>query len=791
MSSGPIKLSVSVRELVEFSAASGDLFSENYAGPSALEGIRAHQSIQSSRSSDWHKEQKLESVYEFKDCALKLAGRVDLMCLCSDAVILEEIKTTYLDQDALSESQLNLHWAQLKLYAWLYVRSSDSLAAGQTMICRATWYNLPRKQEHSEDRYFSRDELDVYAKKLIGIYLDWYLAWRSKAEEERKWAKALQFPFASFREGQRELANDVYLAIKHKRHLLVEAATGTGKSISTLFPAVKYFGQSKLTQIVYLSAKGSAQQNARTALEVMSGQSSGLRYLCIQAKERACACRSNDSSRQQSCVSKDGLCSRTIGFFDRLPEARLDCLNSSNLDTSTLQSIADKHHLCAFELSLQMIRWSSVVVCDLNYVFDPMVRLAVFDKNTNQRVMLCDEAHSFVDRSRDMFSAQLSSKACMDLHRALPNTAKSIKVAIKNLAHCLDECSEETLKELNAAVENMAHVLGQEAARVLTNAVPDGGSQGLVEFSKSIYRFMAITQLLRDEHTVLIEAGRVELRCMDAASLLRDQYKKARALIGFSATLSPMYFYARMLGLQEQCFSHQSSSYFPPENQLTLRCDYIDTRWRQRDESIQPLCELIHSLASAKLGKYLVFFPSYQYMESVVSAFNIQFPQWQTVTQESESSERQREEFLSHFTTVDRPVIGFAILGGVFGEGVDFAGDALTGVVVVGAGMPQPSELNKRMQSYFELLGLNGFQFTYQFPGLTRVKQTAGRVIRSGQDRGVVILVDPRFKQSQYDQHLPASWNLQPCENEDVIGRKLHDFWAEDFVLSGSRTHDG
>lgn len=790
MSAGPIKLSLSVRELVEFSAASGDLFADQLAGPTALEGIRAHQMVQKSRGPQWLNEEKLSATVERKGCILKLGGRVDLLLHEAEQVTVEEIKTTYLPPEKLAGSQLALHWAQVKLYAWLYAQQEDLLKSNLNIICRATWFNLPEQQEYSDDQTYDFNALELFAQELIDRYLDWYVAWRGKLDRERSWAKSLNFPFTNFRDGQRELASDVYRAIKNKKHLLVEATTGTGKSMSTLFPAVKSYGEGELSQLVYLSAKGSAQQNAVAAVEVMNARQAGLGYLCIQAKERACACRSSDENRRQSCFTNSGKCKRSIGFFDRLPQARLECLNSPNLSVERLQHIADQYELCAFELSLQMIRWSSLVVCDLNYVFDPLVRLAVFEKNSRHRVILCDEAHNFVDRSRDMFSAELSAKDCIALSKALPKQAHSFRKALVSLAGTLEHYSGDDLKTLTKIVSEVASILGQEAANVLTTGLSENQPEGLAEFSKAIYRFMCISQLAGDEHCILFENGTVALRCLDSARHLKEQYKKARAFIGFSATLSPMNFYARMLGLKDHCFSHHSPSSFPPENQLSLRCDYIDTRWQQRESSIGPLCNLIHLLAESKPGKYMVFFPSYAYLEKVKTEFVRRFPQLNVVEQKSDSNEGERSAFLSYFGQDQKPVIGFAILGGVFGEGVDYAGEALSGLIVVGAGMPQPDELNGKMQDYFNSLGLNGFQYTYQFPGLTRVQQTAGRVIRSEQDRGVVVLVDPRFKQSQYAQHLPASWDLQPCDSEDVIGRKLDDFWAEDFVLSDSQSHD-
>ena len=792
-------LQLSVGNLVEFSGRRGDLFADIPFGPSSREGIAGHQKIQKSRGKDWQAEFRLKASLELEGYKVTLQGRVDLVNENQSPTVIEELKTTYTSPENIPQEKSALHWAQAKVYGYLYYlhkRATDiSIDLSTEINIVMSWYDLTTDELTSETQSLKVATLQNFTQSLLEDYLKWHQQFSAHRNSLINSAKALEFPFKSYRIGQYDFARRVYQTIKDKQQLLVEAPTGTGKTMSTLFPVCKAIGETLIEQVVYLTAKGSAQTAAKNAIETLQDNSLNIDYLVIQAKDKACPCRSKQDSIKHACDDGNGKCNRTIGFFDRLPKARFECLETKSLDTIRLQTIAAKHQLCPFELSLQMIRWSSVVICDFNYVLDPMVRLAVFDESRNKRVILIDEIHNLPDRARDMYSATLSAFETKTIAKQL-SKAPTLKKRVQSLAQAINRQSDETVqieglpKPVTNAINKFLETLGaSDINSGFGSDMTANQPEGFNEWLKQVYRYVFISELYDQSHVTLANDNsnnakyksiNLRLKCLDAANFLAKKYRSARSIIGFSATLSPLDFYLRMLGFKHEALAISLPAVFPPANQLTLRCDYIDTRWLNRDSSIEPLCTLIQSTFEARPGKYLVFFPSYQYMDKCYQYFIENYSISETVIQNRGSNDLERQAFLQSFFSSDVNTIGFAILGGVFGEGVDFAGDSLTGAIVIGTGMPQPDKEQKLIESYFVEQGLNGFQFAYQFPGFTRVKQTAGRVIRSELDRGVVVLIDPRFKRQDYSALMPAHWEIRACSTPEAFKEHLSTFWTDD-----------
>lgn len=795
------KLRLNVKALIEFAARTGDLFAERQVGPTAMEGIAGHQKIQQSRNSQWQAEYRLKQTISIGQFDVTLQGRVDLLNAEVTPAIIEEIKTCYQPPALIQDSKKQLHWAQAKVYAYLFYLDQhldqhleqhldQQTPEDESCIVRISWYDLTTKQLHSDDQHCDAVELKRFTYNLLNIYLDWIEKFTARRLQTVTTAKQLQFPFDGYRSGQYDFARTVYCTIRDKKSLLAQAPTGTGKTISTLFPAIKAVGEKHLEQIVYLTAKGSVQGTVRDSLHLLQGKGLKMDYLLIQAKDKTCPCRSNDEAVKQSCDSDSGQCSRTVDFFDRLPEARLACLDAWDLSPDKLGQIAEQHHICPFELCLQMVRWSCVVICDVNYLFDPLVGLAAFDDNKSKRALLVDEVHNLPERARQMYSAALSASQSKAIGRQL-TAYPQLKKRCQSLARALTALvkSPEPLTapppSLTRSIELLMDTLGEVDAG--GNDVFVHPPEGLSDWLKALYRYLTISQLYGDSHVTLLnqrQQGKykettLRLICLDGAEFLTEKYQSARAMVGFSATLNPMPFYLRLLGLAEGSLTCRLPAAFPIENQLTLRCDYIDTRWAHRAGSITPLVELILTVFTARAGKYLVFFPSYQYLNDVYQQFELAQTDIKTIKQVSGADEAERQRFLDAFFQGDESTIGFAIMGGIFGEGVDFAGDALTGAIVIGTGMPQPNEELKLMEAHYQRQGLNSFAFVSQFPGFTRVQQTAGRVIRSETDRGVVVLVDPRFKRFDYQQLMPEHWQVMGCKNQARVRQVLEDFWGD------------
>lgn len=787
-------IKLSVRELIEFSARKGNLSNDSVHGPSAREGVIGHQQIQQSRDKNWSSEVALKAQIELCEHEVELQGRVDLVNDSVSPVIIEELKTTYHPPDQIPQERQDIHWAQCKIYGYLYylvkLKSKPSLT--DEITCSVSWFDLINQKVYTENQCFTFTELKQYTEELIQTFLDWYEMFIQCQQKVVESASQLNFPFENYRQGQHHFAQNVYFAIREKKQLLVEAPTGTGKTMSTLFPSVKAIGQSIIQQIVYLTAKGSAQKTVLDTLKILTNKGLKLNYLVIQAKDKTCPCRSKTINVVQSCLDHEGKCKRTIGFFDRLAGARVECLQEQFLTPAAIQKIADKHQLCPFELSLQMVRWSSLVICDFNYLLDPFVRLTAFDQNQNQRVILIDEIHNLVDRSREMYSSQLS---CSDARSVLTQVksslllSKQIKTLIRQLNRLTQQFNqlEKIPNNLITTVNKILEIAASSDFEVgISNDFFSEVSISFNEWLKQLYHFCFIQELYSDSHVLLAvnqsdnkkrPSINLKIRCLDASSFLTKKFKSTRALVGFSATLSPLDYFHTLLGLNQESARLILASAFPPKNQLTIRCDYIDTRWQYRHSSLNDLAKLIISVYQSKPGKYLVFFPSYAYLEMCLELFQQDHPQQLIVTQQRSSDEQQRALFLNNFLENTGPTLGFAILGGVFGEGVDYAGDALNGAIIIGTGMPQPNEEQKLLEQYLESQSLNAYQYAYQYPGFMRVKQTAGRVIRSEKDQGVVVLVDPRFRRPDYQELMPTHWQITPCSGPTKLEQRLSEFW--------------
>ncbi len=781
-------LSLSVNALVGFSAKEGDLHPNEVSGPNHLEGIRGHQKLQKQKNADWVAEYSVKQSIVWQDFTTVLKGRIDLLNPTTTPPVIEEIKTTYYHPDDIAPCKKQLHWAQAKVYAYLYYLQAlqdEQTVEAETVLCvRVTWFNLIKNRPVSQDQRLSVQALKDYTLTLLTRYLTWYSRIQQRRQRLSVQAQQADFPFGQYRPGQYHFAKEAYRTIRDKQALLVEAPTGIGKTISALFPAVKSLGEKLITQIVYLTAKGSIQEGVKASVALFQKNEVAIDYLIIQAKDKTCPCRSNDAEQRANCIEAGGKCQRTLGFYDRLPEARVACFEANDLTPDTLRAIADEHTLCPFELSLHMLPWSTLVVCDFNYAFDPMIQLSHFKEGRVKRALLVDEIHNLPDRGRDMYSAELSLSDTQALVKHLGKHNPVLLKAVKKLARFLKNLSPQDFpsQSLPAAtlstVENLILAYHQAGEALNASDLFDEINEVFTQWIQHLYRFYVVAQLYSEAHVCLLPQGKhLKLQCLDAAQYLTEKYTSAQAVVGFSATLQPMSFYQRLLGLEHNSRLLALPAVFPPQHQLTLRCDYIDTRWQARESSVAPIVALVHSLTQHKAGKYIVFFPSYEYLNRVYDAFVLAHPTTHTVQQTSNSSVQERKAFLDTFFDEQPTALGFAILGGIFGEAVDYAGDALHGAVVIGSGMGQPTTERKLMQALFERQGLNGFQFTYQFPGFSRVQQTAGRVIRSERDKGVVILVDPRFQRFDYQQLMPPHWQVLGCPTQQCVDTQLALFW--------------
>ena len=810
---------ISVTQLATFACRRGDLQPEAMIGPTALEGMRVHTAVQNKRKQIAGRpdylvsESRVNCQYCVDNYEFSLGGRIDL--LDTQALVLSEIKSTCVPAEQVPESQHWLHWAQLYLYGFVYLEqlTMEQLkmqVEGQSLPEPVTelsleiiYFNLRAGTEHSELRQVPVSELSNYGVTALHKYAQWLSLVDKSHERMLATASDLQFPFDAFRPGQHEMAAQVYRASRDAKRLMCEAPTGIGKTISSLYPAIRSMGEGSVSQLVYLTAKVAGRHSAEQAVERLSAGGLHITMLQIRAKQSTCFCTNGRCERDAT-----GRCPMTLGFFDRLPAAREELLDLGVIDNEKLDDIAWQHQLCPFELVQQLLPWVQLVVADYNYVFDPLVRLALFsptNKSTSnksssskpstskpstrrKRILLIDEAHNLVDRARSMYSARLDRVQCM-------LAATECRQPHALVARELDKLSARLLKMMADGTSGYhvsreaSDALSRCVAAVLTEmtatmASPMALSDTLRELWLALCRYAVIHDLFSDNHRLVIESNRqgmkrqvvVSLRCVDPSRALSNSYDMFRSTVFFSATLHPASFYRDTLGLAQDTGYLTLPSPFPAENCLRCVVDWIDTRYRQRQQSMLQLVSLIHETTSDKPGNYLVFFPSYAYLEQVHTQFSAAYPERSTWVQSRGQTKNDQQYLLSQLDKVGHRV-GFAIQGGVFGEGIDYKGERLIGTLVIGTGLPAVDWQSELMAEHYREQGHDGYEFAYRNPGFTRVLQTAGRVIRSESDRGFVMLVDARFRQAAYRALYPPDWQVQYPQGMSALMDLLHRFW--------------
>jgi Rad3-related DNA helicase len=607
------------------------------------------------------------------------------------------------------------------------------------------------------------EELLLYVEHIIDRYAPYArLLYRNKRLRDESIEK-LPFPYPAFREGQRKLAGSVYKSIEEGRKLFAKAPTGIGKTISTLYPSIKAIGQGKVQHLFYVTATTITRTAAEGALSLMRSQGLHMHSVTLTAKDKICFQEEVDC-RKEKCMFADG-------YYDRINEAILDLMgNETLINREVVEQYARKHRVCPFEFSLDAAYAADAVICDYNYVFDPRVSLKrLSGEHKHQTILLVDEAHNLIDRAREMFSAELEKKQFLELEREYKSIRSDVHTAAKAINRWFiqhrkhaDELIVVT-KEQPAELAELVEAFVIKAERELAMG-GSGGSPRLLETYFAAISFLRIGNLYDDNYISYAEVVRNDVRlklfCLNPSHLLRQTGKSYRSHVYFSATLSPLSYYMDMLGADSEDYSVTLPSPFAKE-QWEVSVVPISTRYADRERTKVSLVSLLQKLVKQRPGNYLYFFPSYEYMNVVYEAFMADNDDVSTLLQTSEMPEEERESFLAAFTPDnDRALVGFAVMGGIFSESVDLVGDRLQGVVVVGVGMPQIGLERNLIKGYFDGEGRKGFDYAYVYPGINKVLQAGGRLIRSEHDRGVLLLVDDRYLQPQYRRLLPEEWRI-------------------------------
>ena len=781
--------SISVKALVQHTLMSGDI-DDRYSGRStALEGIRGHQQLQRARGQGYEAERRVAGTGRFAVCGdrvregddpgadervvvVALNGRVDGVFADRSPVEMEEIKTLRGNPAMLPESHHKLHWGQLRIYAHLLLAEIDS----DSIVLRLCYLNLDDGQEHTYETLASRaslhdfyiDTVARYCRQLVRL-ADWWAL--------RDTTLGAPFPLGAFRPGQRALATTAWRTAIAGGEVVLQAPTGIGKTMGVLYPAVRALEGGHREKVFFLTAKTVGRQVAESALRDMQNVGMRLRSVTITAKEKVCF---------TGTACDPEVCQYARGYFDRRERAVREAFATDHLDREAIEQVARAHVVCPFELSLDAARAADVIICDYNYAFDPVVYLRRFfdADDSSPYVFLIDEVHNLVDRGREMFSAGLDKETFLEARRGAGPASRVGKLLMRanrwflEFRKSLPDLAEQgivTSGELPARFIARLRTFVSEAEEMLREGLDDDMQAALLPAYFDVVRFVKTAEAYDSATYVSIVEDRkprfrARLFCVDPSPQLREGLARAAASVLFSATLFPKRYYERLLGVREDAQWYALASPFPSEN-LGVFLLPIQTTFRARARTASEVAGAIATFVRAKPGNHIVFFPSYAYLSLVAEHYAAESGE-EVAHQTRHMDEEAREAWLARFQIGTR-VTGFALMGGIFGEGIDLAGDRLVGVMVVGVGLPQPDVERDLTRDHF---GEEGERFAYQYPGMQRVLQTAGRLIRTEADRGALCLVDARFTQPFYRELMPSSWApkvVQPARFNEA----LYAFW--------------
>ncbi|MCR5348826.1 MAG: PD-(D/E)XK nuclease family protein [Bacilli bacterium] len=746
-------LSLSVHQLVDVLLRQGDIDDRVYNQETMAAGSRLHGEYQSKQGESYLSELPLSCRVEVEEGVITLTGRADGVIVGGRYPIIDEIKTTIAPVEEFALEQESWHLGQAACYAYMYLR----MQGGDKCGVRLTYFHqINTDDKLIKDFEFSFFELEKMVKGYCSDYLRFLSQTFSHYASRDASSKDFPFPYNEFRKGQRELARYVYGAAKKGGTLFVEAPTGIGKTMSTLFPAAKAFEEGRFDKVFYLTAKNTGSLSALKAAEDIASSGLDLWYVRLLAKERICFTPGAQCNPDECPYAK--------GYFGKLRNAIKDALESGgHFDSATVTDLAMKHELCPFEFQLDLSNHCDVVIADYNYFFDPIVHLErYFDETVDSSTYfaLIDEAHNLLDRGRDMYSAELSTSVIHAARKSLKGDSyKGIRVALAKIEKALEDVAspfEEPRFLLESVDEGLIKTIAnwkaafQRASKKKTLKT----TSEYREFSRLANRFSRI----HEEHfdasyrvygTHFHDDVTVRMLCIDPCAKLKESVEKVKGAVLFSATMSPIdYQMDALLGDKSYPYLLLSSP-FPKQNMKLMVASKVSVRYKDRESSREEVAAYLKAFVEGKMGNYFVFFPSYEYMQSILPSLD--FGDAEVLAQSRQMTHRERDEFLRQFgPNPDHTKVGLLILGGAFSEGIDLVDDRLIGVAVVGIGLPQIGMENDLIRAYHDQKSGQGFAYAYKDPGMNKVLQAVGRLIRSETDVGAALLIDDRYLQREY-----------------------------------------
>ena len=777
------RIRISVRNLVEFIFRSGDI--DNRIGKGAQkeamqEGSRMHRKIQGRMGMEYRAEVPLKLEVPQEQYVLALEGRADGIITNADGVTVDEIKCMYTDVTRFEEP-IFVHKAQAMCYAYIYALQNglDQISV-QLTYCDLDTEEICRFEEAFSffwlERWF-QDMMEAYRK-----WTDFQFAWRKIRQTS---IQTLEFPFP-YREGQYKLVGDVYRTIHRKKILFIQAPTGTGKTISTLFPAIRAVGENLGDKIFYLTAKTITRTVAKDTCDLLKAKGYRGKVIVLTAKEKMCPCEEMDCNPSN--------CLRAKGHYDRVNDAVYDLITTEeDFTRERMLAQAEKYQVCPFEMSLDASLYADIIICDYNYVFDPNVYLKRFfsEEEKGDYIFLVDEAHNLVERGREMYSAVLVKEEILTVKKLVRGKDRKLEAALekcnRQMLEWKRECETYTIYESIGAFAFSLMRLMSLLDIFLQSRGEMPERKEVTEFYLNLRHFMNMFERV-DENYVLYsdfdETDRfcLHLYCVNPSVNLQECLERGKSTIFFSATLLPVNYYKNLLSSKKDNYAVYADSAFREEQRLLFIGRDVSSLYTRRTlGEFHRIALYIQQVLRAKKGNYLIFFPSYRFMEDVYEQFlAVNEQEADCMMQSGNMNEADREEFIQEFSNPrGKSLAAFCVLGGIFSEGIDLKEDLLIGVLIVGTGLPQICNQREILREYYQEENGQGFDYAYQYPGMNKVLQAAGRVIRTASDRGIIGLLDDRFLRSDYRQLFPREWSQYEVHTLDSLPGALEAFWKK------------
>lgn len=769
---------ISVRNLVEFILQRGDL-DQRKGGmdkDAMAKGSRLHRKIQKSMGDGYRPEVSLKRESRYEDMTILVEGRADGIFTRDETTFIDEIKGTYSRVDRM-ERPAALHRAQAMCYGWIYGEMMELEEIGIQM----TYGNLDTEEVRRFQETISMEELGAWYEELLDEYHKWLSFRQSWRRTRNASMEHLEFPFP-YRPGQRDIVSSVYHTISSGKQIFVQAPTGVGKTMSVIFPAVRAVGEGKGELLFYLTAKTITRTVAQEAFAILEKEGLLYKVITLTAKEKLCFCEKTECNPESCPYAK--------GHFDRVNDAVYELWTTKNqYDRETIIEHAKKWRVCPFEMSLDLALWTDGVICDYNYVFDPNAHLKRFfgEGSGGDYIFLIDEAHNLAERGRQMYSASISRGEILEAKKRAKGISLPLSRALGRAARQLLEMGKacetyQVLEDLGMIPLSLLKIQG-EMDKLLEEERQEL-SQELLDFYFTVHSFLGISELVDENYVVYVEREEkdlwLRLFCVNPAENLKEYLDKGKGAVFFSATLLPMTYYRRLLSTRQDDYGIYVSSPFPRERRRILVGGDVSSRYTRRNyQEYRKIAAYIAEMAWKKKGNYMAFFPSYRMMEEVYQVYEQEFSMgWvRSIRQSPSMGEKEKEVFLEEFQKQEDTLIAFCIMGGIFSEGIDLMGEKLIGAAVVGTGIPQISNEREILKSYYSQKGVDGFDYAYRFPGMNKVLQAAGRVIRTQEDVGVILLLDDRFCSWEYQELFPPEWSDKRICTLALAGSLLEEFW--------------